>query len=340
MIAERRFDVAVAGEVPTDATLFAWPPNEVLGDLEVGEKIHLEPVGAAQIDRDGSFEVRVEDAEALQDYASEFGEVNLVLAADNGQIEFSESFSISSEDATGEDADVVDLGAVSKAGKYAPTARMPRTSQTQGYMEKSCSITKRENLGNHWIPVGGLFSTNSGTKIDFQYSSGQSSSLGAAISYSGATPGFSAGGTVSVSSTDSIDFPTMSVTGSKLVKTKFRYGRYENTCRIVNPGGVTYVEKHYFVRPDLWVGGSYSTTVSAPKATYCIFYEKGTKHTKDKHQQVRWTGAASFYGVGLSAQTGWSTKGRLVVDFKSKAGNLCGAGGFATESKAYQIVAK
>ena len=76
------------------------------------------------------------------------------------------------------------------------------------------------------------------------------------------------------------------------------------------------------------------------RATYCTSYLKGSTFTKDKDRQVTWNGALTIYGVGLTAQTGWSSKGKLVVKFPSAAGKVCGSGGYATQSTAYQVVVK
>ncbi len=61
---------------------------------------------------------------------------------------------------------------------------------------------------------------------------------------------------------------------------------------------------------------------------------------KDNSKQVTWNAAASFYGVGITAQTGWNTRGRLQVIMGSGGGNICGTGGHATTSSAYQLVVK
>lgn len=323
--------------------MFAWPANEVLADLEVGEKIPFDPVGSAEVSPDGSFEVSIDDIDGLEDYASDFGEVNLYLSADNSTTEFATSFAVSTDalgQSPGDDPSVVDLGTVSEIGELTSDNATDRAAEVDAYMEKSCSAAKRTNLGNYWVPIGGLFSTNSGSTIDFQYSSGQSTSLGVAVSTKTATTGFSASGTNSVSSTSTIDFPTMSGKGSKLARTQFRYGRYAVTCSTIRQQSKLISVTTYTVRPDLWVGGTNFTSVTAPKANYCTSYLKGSGFTKDKHKQVTWTGAVTLYGVGLSAQTGWSTKGKVVVKFPNASGKLCGTGGYATESTAYQMVVK
>ncbi|MBO9556826.1 hypothetical protein, partial [Cellulomonas sp.] len=195
VIAEGTFDLSDADAAPpTSATLFAWPANEVLADLEVGEQVHLEPVGAAEVAGDGSFTVTVDDAETLESYASGYGEVNLYLSADNGASEFASSFAVSVADVAegnGDDASVVDLGTVSEVGHLVEDPAAAGEVELGDYMEKSCSTAKRTNLGNFWVPIGGLFSTNPGSSVDFQYSTGQSSTLGVAASTKGPTTGFS-----------------------------------------------------------------------------------------------------------------------------------------------------
>lgn len=344
VIAEGTFDLSDADAAPpTSATLFAWPANEVLADLEVGEQVHLEPVGAAEVAGDGSFTVTVDDAETLESYASGYGEVNLYLSADNGASEFASSFAVSVADVaqvSGDDASVVDLGTVSEVGHLVEDPAAAGEVELGDYVEKSCSTAKRTNLGNFWVPIGGLFSTNPGSSVDFQYSTGQSSTLGVAASTKGPTTGFSVSGTSSISSTSTVDYPTMSGKGSKLARTQVRYGKYAVTCQTVRQQPKPVSVTTYTVRPDLWVGGTSFAAVSTPSASYCTSYLKGSTFTKDKSKQVPWNGAVTVYGVGLSAQTGWSSKGKLVVKFPNAGGKVCGSGGYATESTAYQIVVK
>jgi hypothetical protein len=338
VVAEGEIHVSASQDVPDEGILFAWPANEVLADLEVGEQLSMDPVGTAEIADDGSFEAVLTSPDGLDEYASKYGEVNLYLSADNGEAEYGEAFALDVADLA--DGAMVDLGEVTETGETAIDDSVPDNSVVDAYMEKSCSTTKIANLGNKWIPIGGLFSSNSGSAVDFQYSSGQSSSLGVAVSQKSSTAGFSASGTYSLSSTGTIDFPTMSGTGSKLAKTLFRFGNYDMRCVAIHPSGYTYTTHVYTVRADLWVGGQAFTNVSSPSATYCAPYLKGGSYTKENSKQVTWSGAASFYGVGLSAQTGWTTKGKLVYGFPGRSGSLCGSGGYATSSTAYQIVVK
>lgn len=332
VVAEGEIVVEPGQALPDDGVLFAWPANEVLATLQVGDQVSMDPVGTVSIDEDGSFEAVITSADGLDDYASNFGEVNLYMSADNGQVEFGEGFAIElTGDAT------VDLGVVEETGDITVTSADNPPAEV--YAEKTCTTTKIADLGTKWIPVGGLFSTNSGTTVDYQYSKGQSTSLGTSVSEKASNAGFSASGTVSVSSTATVDFPTASGTTSKLAETQFRFGTFDTYCWVIEPG-YSYESHKYTVRADLWVGGSTFVSASTPSATYCVSYLKGSSFTKDSSKQVTWTGAATFYGVGLSAQTGWSTNGKLVYGFPGKAGKLCGSGGYATESSTSQIVAK
>lgn len=334
VVAEGEILVDASQPVPDEGTLFAWPANEALATLKVGEQVSMDPVGTVNIDDDGSFEAVLTTPDGLDDYASKFGEVNLYLSADNGQTEFGEGFAIDiADDAT------VDLGAVTETGDATVTESATDGPVVDAYAEKACTTTKIADLGNKWIPVGGLFSTNSGTTIDYQYSKGQSTSLGVAVSQSAYNAGFSLSGTTSLTANYSVDFPTVSGTSSKLAETQFRFGNYHLHCVAIS-GGFTYVSDDYTVRADLWVAGNTFVNVSTPSATYCATYLKGSSFTKDSGKQVTWSGAASFYGVGLTAQTGWSSNGKLVYGFPGKAGSLCGSGGYATQSTTTQIVAK
>lgn len=341
VLAEGVFDVEASEPAPSEGRLFAWPANEALATLEVGEKFTMDPVAEVDVASDGSFDVKIAGAEDLRDYASDRGEVNLYLSADNGLTEFSESFTIdvSAVESSDVDSPVVDLGAVEPASGLEATSPVDATT-APAYMEKSCTSTKIRDLGNRWVPIGGLFSTNAGATVDFEYASGQSSQLEVGTSQKASNVGFKVNGTNSMSSTATINYPKMSGKGSKLARTQFRYGNYENRCTVFHTSGIYFTTTTYTVRPDLWAGGTNFIATSAPTATNCAPYLKGSTFTKDNHKQVTWSGAVSLYDVSLSAQTGWSSKGKLVAHFANAAGKVCGANGYPTASNAYQIVVK
>ena len=199
--AHGRIEVDNGEQVPQSVVVFAWPANEALAHLQVGERINLDPIGTAVVGTNGSFDVVVGDGIDLENYASTHGEVNLMVTADNGRSEFTRSFSVARDAESGSDESptaFVDLGAIGSVGSVAATSVAPGGASVSDYQQKSCASTKVANLGNKWIPVGGLFSTNSGATADFQYSAGQSTALGVAASISSATAGFSASGTSSV----------------------------------------------------------------------------------------------------------------------------------------------
>jgi|GEM_PF-3102363 len=344
-------DVVVTGAVtsadheplPRTVTVFAWPANEAIADLEVGDKFALDPLGSSRIAPDGSFEVSLGQSDELQPYASEEGEVNLYVSSDNGEQEFGSSAPVDLDEVSNVDSGELDVGVLSPIGETGDvtkgSALFETTARVDAYTQKACYTKKLQNLGNKWIPVGGLFSTNSGATVDFQYGSGTSSTLSAMESKSSATSGFSVSGSTSISSSASVDFPTTSTVSSRLARTQFRFGKYEITC-VYSAGLGSVTTTSYVVRADLWVGGVNTVAVSPPSATYCASYAKGSGFTKDQHKQVTWTGSATFYGVGLSAQTGWTTTGRLAIKFPKAAGRICGNGNYATQSNAYQIVVK
>ncbi|WP_413354730.1 hypothetical protein [Microbacterium sp. 1P06AB] len=340
IVAEGTIVTAPRSDVPETADVFAWPSNEALADFEVGDQFNLEPIGSAEVDGDGNFALAVDSMNVLDRMASDQGEVNLFVSADNGETTFEKSFSVNVDEIESASVDsVVDLGDVAATGEAEDAGAADPMASSDAFIEKACTSTKITNLGNKWVPVGGLFSSNTGAKVDYVYESGQSSSLGAAVSQKASNAGFSASGTTSISSTASVNFPAMSGTGNKLAKTQFRYGNYKTKCTFVT-GGVPFTSVSYKVRADMWVGGSSFTSVSAPKATYCVSYNKGASFTKSRDTQVTWTGSVEIYGVGLSAQTGWSNNGKIAVSFPNKAGKVCGSGNYATQSNAYQIVAK
>ncbi|MCR6711697.1 MAG: hypothetical protein NVV57_02910 [Demequina sp.] len=343
VVVEGQLEVGSGDDVPSKISVFAWPSNDVLAHIKVGDKFALDPVGSAEVASDGSFEVTLDKTDDLDRYVARSGDLNLYLSADDGSVEYAESVPIDlssgSASASAVDDVLVDVGEVAVAGEVSDEG-VPRDSSTApAYVEKGCTATLVKNLGAKWIPIGGIFSTNTGATVDFQYAKGTASTLGAAVSTQGKEVGFSSGSATSMSSTSTVDFPSQTGIGSKLARTQFRYGNFSNACTYIT-GGVPFTSVSYIVRADLWIGGTNFVSASLPSATHCSTYLKGSTFTKDNSKQVTWTGAVSFYGVGLSAQTGWTSTGKLSVKFTNASGKLCGSGGYPTETDAYQLVVK
>lgn len=319
------------------AILYAWPANEELARLKVGERLPLDPIAKADVPANGDVRLKVKDARSLARYASTGGDVNLLMDGVLGDEEFQRSFSLQKKDLETA-AGTRPLAAVSAVAPIGARLDEPSGAAVHpAYAEKSCETQKVKDLGNHWVPVGGLFSSNPIGAADFQYSKGQNSQLGVGFSTTSPTARWSLSGTSSVSTTATVDFPTRVGTGSVLARTLFNFGTFKTTCFAPFVSRTTYA-----IRATKWVGGTNYLAVTPPTGRYCVPYLPGSSFTKDTDKQVTWAGAVNFYGLGLTARTGWSSTGKLAFHFRSKTvgGRLCGVGGYATSSTAYQIVMK
>lgn len=67
---------------PGIAVLYAWPSNEELAALAVGERLNMDVVAKAEVSPEGEFELRLADGAGLSEYSSESGDLNLLLSAE------------------------------------------------------------------------------------------------------------------------------------------------------------------------------------------------------------------------------------------------------------------
>lgn len=200
------------------------------------------------------------------------------------------------------------------------------------------AYTRLRNLGPKATLVGGLFSTGgTGWSGTFEYSKGQSSEIGVAVSGSGSAGSFSASGTNSVSSTVSIGYPAFSTHGSRYYRSNFNYGYYK----------VSYVTDHqvisyYQVRADGFNGGATVNSYSTATAfTYCDWYLPGSHFVKDRNKASIWTngiGLPAPAGIGVSTQTGYSSTAKIDITMASNHGHyICGRKDHAGKAGSYDI---
>ena len=254
--------------------LYAWPSNDEVVDLAIGESLHMDVVAKAEVQSDGSFELRLENGADLSEYASESGDLNLELSAEFDGGLYEQNIALDLGDVEDAEPDEAPLQSVEVAE---PIAVAPDTSQASGYVEKACFTKKLKEYPSQWVPIASIFSTNTGTVITHTYTSGHTSTLGVAVSKTSAGSGFSASGSVAVSSTGEIGYAPIKGKTSKQLRTKFQYAKFLHAC--AGKGSST---QKWVVRPYNRIGGSSSVAATIPAAKFCVPYRKNDHYTRDQ----------------------------------------------------------
>ncbi|MDV9174886.1 DNRLRE domain-containing protein [Streptomyces sp. W16] len=206
--------------------------------------------------------------------------------------------------------------------------------EVEAGVSKACGIRLLKKIPPKWVIIGQTYSKTTGVAHTLSYTSGASSSLGVGVSASGTYGSYSAGGSMSKSSSTTTQYPNYGNNTGVYYKTQFRYGKYIVGC--------AYADPWYEVRPRSYAGGADTSSAHIPNATHCFKYIKGSVFTKTRSKAITWTNGASLtsvIGIDLSAETGYSSDTTVVYTF-NKTRHLCGTGGDPGSAHPYNFVAK
>jgi hypothetical protein len=179
----------------------------------------------------------------------------------------------------------------------------------------ACGTKFLRNVGSEATNVLQSYSTISGMSQTFTYGSGQSSSLGVGISYSGESAGFSASGTVSVSTSSSQGFPTQSGAAKNHWESYFEVGEWVTAC---STGG------YYTVKAYQWNGGdAISHPSGAPGATHCVPELNGSTFTQNTTRASTFAVGFNVYGFNAQSTTGYDGSAEISFHYTQNA-QLCG----------------
>lgn len=219
-----------------------------------------------------------------------------------------------------------------------PTAAAPDSSADyDAGVTKGCSAQLVKNYGPKWVIVGQTYSVTSGVDHTLTYSSGASSTLGVAISGSGAIGSFKASGSSSKSSTITNFYPTYGNHRGVYYQTQFKYGKYHVMCAY----GKYNNKEYYEARTTGFVGGENVAGAGAPRAAYCTRYLNGAKFTKKNSKAITWTDGASLkgsIGIDLSARTGYTTDATVKYTFHADR-YVCGTNDYPGADHVYNFLA-
>jgi hypothetical protein len=319
-----------AGEVQ----LLAWPSRH---DLAVGDTIHLVPVGRTRVGPRGDFTLRSGATPQLAALAaSNGGYVNFEARALVGR---SLKEAHLSRYLTG-----TSTGGYASAGRQArdvawragpdeaaapltlhldPPASTQATGNDTRPMQGGCSGMKVIDSQIGETVIGELRTPPDTLKASFSY--GKSADSEISVAARGASGPWTLEGSHHIANAKGAAVTQKASGGEHLVvRSRFVYDKYEYFC----PSG-----RREKVAPREWLGD----VNAAPTA------ERGCKHApdtrlgrygrnslfdRDKERAVTWSGAASIFGVAVSARSGYSERVRAHWDFGQESLHLlCGDDG-------------
>ncbi|HEV8280401.1 MAG TPA: hypothetical protein VGQ02_00970 [Candidatus Limnocylindrales bacterium] len=323
------------------AVLLAFPPQDVLSTMKVGDSVDVVPVGKARVGADGAFALRWDPLIPIDRFTSSFGTVDLEVLVDGpagaSVIDFSRevapdgSLGAAANEpgdgrAAGEVALILDPGLGSTR-----RSRDVRAAATVAAAPIYCTNTLEALYPPVWHLVAELY-TGSHATVDFTYAVGTQSTLGVGLSVSGSAGSFSQSGKITVGSTGSINFAEVPQNQRRVEETQWRYGKWDVSCPTA---------PHYEARPHSWIGGStYYSAASTPLAPYCTPYQIGDRPSIDQHQAIEWSNGvriSGIIGVDLSSTTGFTSKAAQKWTFRAN-GKLCGTNAYPFQART--IVAK
>jgi hypothetical protein len=332
----------IAGHV----TLVAWPRQELLAPLGVGDGVKLVPVGKAVAADDGSFVLRIDPDVPMGELMEGDGTVNFDVVGESDGRWAITSFHRRLVDARAGAARASSTGdgAGPSSGRDL-TLRLRHGAARPAGMSEPAPVTDRQCMTivhavwDGVLDTVGEVYTGPNATGDLKYLSGSTSTVGVGFSASGDYGSFEASGTSTVSSTSEVNFPTQGQRRLTVFRTTFGWKKFELRC-FAYPYG-PWTSAGFEARAVEFQGGTYQYTAgSPPSATYCTSYLKGSSFSKDTASAIQFTNGAkigSFIGIDLSTRTGFNTSTKITFTFVN-AGRLCGSNGYPPQ--AARVVAK
>ncbi|MEV6500091.1 DNRLRE domain-containing protein [Streptomyces prunicolor] len=262
------------------------------------------------------------------------------VTADSGSTEAVDEESTSTPTSVTDDPDSATASAADDAAA-AESAASDTTDDTtaDAGVTKGCSGSLKKKLGERWVIAGQTYSATTGVKHTFEYSRGADSSLGVGVSTSGAYGSFTGSGSVSKSSSVTMDYPEYANHKGVYYKTEYSYGKYLMTCGMGGRGST--ISQHYEVRARGYYGGAKTSTAYIPTAKHCAYQQKDTKFSRTTSHAITWSDGASLanvIGIDLSVETGYSSDAMVLYTFNASR-YICGTGGAPGGAHPYNFVA-
>lgn len=266
--------------------LMAWPSNDVMASVVVGDRITLQPVAKARTSADGSYALRLASTNLVEPIAGRDRLVNFSVFAGSGKdsadpYSFGRRLAGNARDAVDEVLQEPGAPATDPATPADPvgvdlrlgdvgrsTASGPSMSVAQGAggtpIAKSCHGYYKKDLGRRRVLVGATYNNNSYVEAGFEFRTSAVSTLGTAISASGAFGTFKRAGTTSRSASGSVTFAKSGHRAKRFHDTWFRYGLFWFDCTLHD--GTTY-KSFWDARSLYWLGSGESRVLGSSPRT-------------------------------------------------------------------------
>lgn len=334
---------ALAGHRPV--VLLAWPANDVLARLRVGDSVGLRPVSRATTDAAGRYALKLADLAALAPVTAADGLVNFELISATPTDVASWSFGARVVGAHGVPA-LVDAGGAGRLVAHAPELRaaVHRTARTVAAdavsRQAGCTSRLEQDLGLHKAVGGQTTSTTTGVTHRFIYGRSATSQLGVGLSGDGKVGSWKRNGTEAKASAGSQSYTAQGSTTAMRYLVQWRFAKFYVSC--YDPASYVTVSR-YEARTTSWTGGTFYQRVGYPGASWCVPESKGATFTQSSTKQHTFeTGYAvkGVLGIDLSAQTGFSSTAEVSFDFVGASRRLCGSADYPGAGGPSQLVAK
>jgi hypothetical protein len=336
--------VRAGGRPLADAavTVYAWPPNSVLGALKPGKMVPTQVVGTAKTTPSGQYTVTVSSPAALQASVMPDGIVNLEIDAQSATSGASFSFSRRLV----QTPDRIELTSALFEGAINDGASSPDPpEQADLFMQPVASQRIQSpdicvwELLKSYPPsptiIGATYDITDNVTQTFIYGTDQSSSLGISTSNTGKYGSYTGSGTASFDSSSTTQFPSSTGAVSTYYETYFTQSLFGRVCQGHNGFA------SYETRPTKWDGGAITRATSAPSATYCVPYQKGAIFVKTDTEAYTFSAGFTIpiIGVTLSAQTGYSTTATVEYSM-GRSHYICGTNDYPGGAPSRIVVGK
>lgn len=297
--------------------LYAWPSQSVTASIKIGQVVPRTLVGVTVSASSGGI-VNMEVDASYQGHEVAFFFPRQLVPAGTGM-----ALAVASQAAVPQmSPQAADL-TIDRV--QAPASGTPLAAPSPDFGCTGAAPVATWN--NQQTVLGGEFSHLDSVKMDFSYSTGSSSTLGAAVDQAGVV-GWSASGTYTIGAGGTQNWPDENVANGYNRKSGFQYTEYVDTCG----NHTTHVTD--------WNGGNSTATTGFLSAGKCsVEYATPGKVTVELDKTTAWTfGAgvsiASKIGINLSAETGYTATASEGYWFTDTAHTryLCGKNNYPLSS--------
>ncbi|HUD05796.1 MAG TPA: hypothetical protein VMR18_02700 [Candidatus Saccharimonadales bacterium] len=196
-----------------------------------------------------------------------------------------------------------------------------------------CQLILDYDMGPQSTLVGQTYVETDAVHQTFDYTRGQSSTLGVGFSATAGFGTFKASGTQNESSSQTYNWPMQGGDQNVHYWTSFDYQMMEQVCDGLGITG-------YYPTPGVFSGGDQiSNPATAPpveSSRYCRSILKGTSFSSGSWEAVNWTAGVAMWptiGFDATAETGYDSGAVIHYDFLAGGRDLCGTNTYSGDAQ-------